>query len=374
PSAEPTTAPNLLPHAQAPVAAVVARPTPDSARKAATQNGASHDHSPTATPAHPPDSLFAALVRKVPTDAWRAILPISDALLILLAFALAYFLRYQLQWFRTVDPAFQVSIWTYTPFAVALVAALLLSFRVSGVYPYKPGRSVVEEGYKIATATTMGVVVLIVVSLAFNPLSYSRLIYLYTAVLVTALLSSSRAVIALARNAVRKYGIGVRRTLLVGVGDVGRMVMRTIAARPDLGYQLVGFLDDNPSKGSTNIGPFRALGPVENYAQVLTAEQVNNVIICLPWQSHRTVQRLLQVAEQNGTHAQVVPDFFQMTRDQMQVEELNGIPRISKRAVVITGWNYIVKRTTDLLLASAAMLILSPLMGLIALAIKLDTR
>jgi exopolysaccharide biosynthesis polyprenyl glycosylphosphotransferase len=171
----------------------------------------------------------------------------------------------------------------------------------------------------------------------------------------------------------RKYGIGVQRTLLIGVGDVGRMVMRTLAARPDLGYQLIGFLDDNPAKGSTNVGPFRALGPVENCREVIRREAVDDVIICLPWQSHRTVQTLLQLCEQADVQAQIVPDFFQMTRDQLQVQELNGIPLISKRAVVITGWNYVVKRSTDLLLTGVGGLLLAPLMGAIAIAIKLDS-
>ena len=324
-------------------------------------------------PAAPRDGWLASLARRVAPQYWKVLLAASDGLLILVAFALAYYLRYQLQWFRSVDPAFQVSIWTYTPFAVALVAVLLLTFRLSGVYPYKPGRGVIEEGYKIAGATTVGVVILIVVSLAFNPLSYSRLIYLYTAFLVTILLSLHRGIIAALRNHLRKYSIGVRRVLLVGVGDVGRMVMRTIAARPDLGFQLVGFLDDNPNKGSTDIGPFRALGPIENCQQVLTQTPVDNVIVCLPWQSHRLIQRLLHTCEVAGVRAQIVPDFFQMTRDNMQVEELNGIPLISKRAVVITGWNYVIKRATDLLIGGAGGLILAPLMALIALAIKLDT-
>src|SRR5690606_5187689 len=133
-------------------------------------------------------------------------------------------------------------------------------FRLNRVYPYKPGRSVVEDGYKIGTAATVGVVVLIVTSLAFNPLSYSRLIYLYTAVLVTLLVTASRGVLGMLRGHLRRYGIGVERVLLVGAGDVGRMVLRTVAARPDFGLQIIGFLDDNPSKGSTDIGPFRALG------------------------------------------------------------------------------------------------------------------
>ena len=320
------------------------------------------------------DSWLAHQARRVDSRAWKYLLVASDALLILAAFVLAYYLRYQLQWFRSVDPAFQVPLWTYAPFGVALVLVLLIAFRLSGVYPYVSGRSVIDQTYKIATGTTVGVVVLIVVSLAFNPLSYSRLIYLYTAILVTLLLSFSRGLIAMARNYLRKYSIGVRRVLLIGVGDVGRMVMRTIAARPDLDYQLVGFLDDNPSKGSTDIGPFRALGAVDNCATVLQEAPVDHVIICLPWQSHRTIQRLLHICEQAEVRAQVVPDFFQMTRDQFQVEELNGIPLISKRAVAITGWNFVLKRVTDLLLGGFAALLLAPVMLIIALAVRLDTR
>lgn len=332
-------------------------------------------NAPPARPQEAPrrDSLLAGVARRIDPRWWRPLLVASDAILILAAFALAYHLRYGLQWFRAVDPAFQVMIWTYAPFAVALVGVLLITFRFSGVYPYKPGRGLVEEGYKIAAATTVGVVILIVVSLAFNPLSYSRLIYLYTAVLVTLLLVISRGVIAMMRNHLRKYGIAVRRVLIVGMGDVGRMMMRTIAARPDYGYQLLGFVDDNPSKGSTDIGPFRALGPIDNCAQILEQTRVDDVIVCLPWQSHRTIKRLLNVCDQAGVRAQVVPDFFQMTRDQMQVNEISGIPLISKRAVVLTGWNFFVKRVSDLALATVMLVLLSPILLLIALAIKVDS-
>ena len=58
-------------------------------------------------------------------------------------------------------------------------------------------------------------------------------------------------------------------------------------ARPELGYQVVGFLDDNPVRGHTDIGPYKALGPIDNFPQVIAEEAIDNVIICLPWQSHR---------------------------------------------------------------------------------------
>jgi exopolysaccharide biosynthesis polyprenyl glycosylphosphotransferase len=320
-----------------------------------------------------PESRFASLVRQINPSGWRYSLVLSDALLIMLGFAGAYYIRYQLQWFLAVDPASQVSLWDYTPFAISLVLLALLAFRFSGVYPYRAGRSPIEETYTIGAATTLGVVVLIAVSLAFRQVLYSRLIFLYAAILVTLLLGLSRLVIALARGHLRHYGIGVQRVLLVGAGEVGRMIMRTVAARPDLGYQLVGFVDDHPAKGSTDIGPFKALGPVENLDQVVKAYHIDNVIICLPWQSNRMIHRLLRNCEQCSVRAQVVPDFFQLTKEQFHVEILNGIPLLSMRPISIRGWNLVIKRITDLILGGVLGVLALPLLGLIALAIRLDS-
>ena len=84
-------------------------------------------------PARSPDSWLARLARRTNPASWRYLLVASDVVLILVAFALAYYLRYQLQWFRSVDPAFQVSIWAYAPFAAALVLVLLVATLISGL-------------------------------------------------------------------------------------------------------------------------------------------------------------------------------------------------------------------------------------------------
>jgi exopolysaccharide biosynthesis polyprenyl glycosylphosphotransferase len=168
--------------------------------------------------------------------------------------------------------------------------------------------------------------------------------------------------------------VGVKRMLLVGAGDVGRMVMRTVTARPDFGYQMIGFLDDNPAKGFTDIGPYRALGPVENLNQILESEQVDTVVICLPWQSHRMIQRLLRTCETRCVRAQVVPDLFQVTKNQVYVEQLDGIPLISTRELSIQGWNLLVKRASDIVLGALLALVSMPLWLLIMVAIKLDSR
>ena len=192
--------------------------------------------------------------------------------------------------------------------------------------------------------------------------------------MITLFLGASRFAIQIARGHLRRYSVGVEQMLLVGAGDVGRMVMRTVAARPDFGYQMIGFLDDNPAKGTTDIGPFRALGAVDNLSQILETNKVDTVIICLPWQSHRMIQRLLRTCESCHIRAQVVPDLFQLTKNQVHVEELNGIPLISTRDISIRGWNLLVKRAFDLVLGTAFSIVALPFILLIALAIKLDSR
>ena len=303
------------------------------------------------TPAAPPVSKLARVAARVPAGAWKYLLVLSDASLILIGFSIAYVIRYKLQWFRSVDPAFAVEYRQYLPSMAAYLAFLLFTFFLSDVYPYQRGRSWIEEIYAIAVATMAGTAVLIIVNLFFSATLLSRLLFLYAALMVTTLLAVSRLAIQVGRRHLRHYGVGVERVVLVGAGEVGRMVMRTVAARPDYGYQLIGFLDDNPAKSNTDIGPFRALGSVDNVEAVLDDINVDSVIICLPWQSHRRIQSILRLCEQRGVRAQVVPDLFQLTKNQMKVEDLNGIPLISTREVSIQGWNLVVKRFFDVILA-----------------------
>lgn len=318
-------------------------------------------------------SRFAELVSRVDLKRWKYCLILSDVILVLSACILAYIVRYQLQWFRTVDPASEIAFVSYLPVALTLMLILLIAFGLSKVYPYRRGLSLFKEAYAIATATTASIVITITISLFFRPNLDSRLIFLYIAVLITLLLTASRLILSFILNYLRRYGVGVERILLVGAGDIGLMVMRNIVARPELGYQLIGFLDDNPTKGATDIGHFKALGPVANLQQTLDSYDVERVIICLPWQSHRTTQRLLRTCQQANVRSQVVPDLFQMTRNQMEVEQLNGIPLISVRDISIEGWNRVFKRTSDLVFIAVASLFALPIGLMIAGAIRLES-
>jgi exopolysaccharide biosynthesis polyprenyl glycosylphosphotransferase len=298
---------------------------------------------------------------------------IVDALLINAAFRVAYWLRYDLQLFRSVDPANNVPYSVYLPLVGLLTLVLLLANRREGAYDPRRGHSFFDEIYGVVNATTMAIMLLIVLVFFYRRLFYSRIIFVYAGILIVALLGLARLVRQILLARLRQSGFGVDRVLIVGAGEVGRAVMRNLVAQPELGYRLIGFLDDDPGRGSTDIGPFKALGPLENLPQVVREHAIDQAIITLPWQYHRQTVHLVAEAERAGVRPRVVPDLFQLSLGGVDVEAINGIPLISVKETALTGFNLAVKRAFDLLLAALALLVLLPVCLVIALAIRLDS-
>jgi len=301
---------------------------------------------------------------------------VADAILINVAFAVAYWLRYQLQWFADVDPVNYASYSAYLPFAAGMTLLLLLIYRIDGVYERRRGRSWLEEVYRVANGTTTGVVVFLalVFTLTYvRPLSYSRLMFLEAAALIVLLLSFARLIFNWVEQVLRRRGIGVDWVLIIGAGQMGRAVMSSIVARPDLGYQVVGFLHDDSEDKGADIGRFKALGRLEDLPRILAHHAVDEVIITLPWTQPRKILDLVRQAERAQARVRVVPDLFQLSLSQVDMDNLAGIPLIGMKEMTISHSGRLLKRLTDVVLAGLMLILALPLMGLIALAIKLDS-
>jgi exopolysaccharide biosynthesis polyprenyl glycosylphosphotransferase len=299
---------------------------------------------------------------------------ITDVLLINIAFAIAYWLRYDLQLFASVDEAYFVPYRSFVPISIALTLLLLGIYKLGGVYNQHRGASWFDEVYSIVTGTATGIILMtFVIVFLFRPLFYSRLIFLYASVLIIFLLSISRLGKRMLRNYLRKRGQGVDRLLIVGAGEVGRTAMRNIVAHPSLGYQIVGFVDDAPEKGSTDIGRFKALGSTANIPRLVKEQSIDEVIVTLPWMYHRKIVSIIAQCERERVRVRIVPDLFQMTLSHLDVEDLGGIPMIGVREIAISSGERIFKRTMDVVISTIGLVLLFPFFLLIGLVIRLDS-
>lgn len=298
-------------------------------------------------------------------------LVLLDVVLINLAFLLGYVVRYQLQLFRPVAEPFAAPYRAYLPFQLAYTLLMLLFLSLNGVYQRRRGGSWFDAVYRIANATTTGVVILIAATFIVLPEVYSRLLLIEAGVITIALLSAARLIWRGVQAHLRRRGRGVDRVLIAGAGEVGRAVMRNIVARPELGYQVVGFVDDDVSRG--DLGRFKALGGLDNIGTVLKNERVDEVVITLPWMYHRTIMGLVRAAESHGVRARVVPDLFQLSLSRVDFDDLGGIPVMAIKEARISRGGRLVKRLLDILLALAGLSVLALLLPFIGLAIKLDS-
>jgi exopolysaccharide biosynthesis polyprenyl glycosylphosphotransferase len=307
-------------------------------------------------------------------QALSMVLAVTDVLLINLAFAVAYWLRYDLQWFAAVDQAFRVPYRAFIPISLALTALLLGIYRLGGVYHQPRGASWFDEFYRIATGTATGIILVVfAIVIFFRPLFYSRLIFFYAAILIVVLLGASRLAKRFALRQLRKRGLGVDRVLIVGAGEVGRTVMRNIVAQPGLGYHIVGFVDDDPEKGGMDIGRFRALGETTNIPRLVKELAIDEVILTLPWMYHRKIVSIIAQCERQHVRVRIVPDLFQMTLSHLHTVDLGGIPMIGVQEIAISRGQTLLKRVMDVALSLLGLVLLLPLFLLIALAIRLDS-
>ncbi len=293
-----------------------------------------------------------------------------DVVIVIVAFLAGYWVRYDLRWF--LDVAYDAPLSAYLPFLILYVILTPVFFVVDGVYRTWP-RSWMDQVYRITNSTAKVTVLMLAVTFVFRPRYYSRVMLIEVGLLTIGLLALARGVEGLVIAYLRRRGVGIKRVVIVGAGEIGRTVMRTIVARPDLGYRVVGFVDDNPEKGYTDIGRFKALGPLDNLPAILDEERPDEVIITLPWMYHRKIMGIVRECERRGVRPRIVPDLFQMSLTQVNVEDLGGVPLIGVRTVAISKGALLVKRLIDVTVAAVGLVLCAPLFLLIALAIRLDS-
>ena len=298
-----------------------------------------------------------------------AVVLLGDALLINIGFFVAWWARYVLEVGREVAADNFLPYSAYFGISLALTACLLVIYRFRGVYDRHRRHTWTDDFGSFVWGTLVGIAVLIVVVFYLRPFSYSRLIFIYAWVSISAILALSRAFEGAVRDYYRRKGIGLTRILVVGAGEIGRAIVQNVVAQPELGYRLVGLADDERTE---DFGRFPLLGKTQDVPSIVYRHEIDEVIIALPAGEHRKVAEILHACARSRVSFRIVPDLHQLSLNQLDIVELNGIPLIGLRETPLQGTNLVIKRLLDIVVSATALLLLSPFALLIAIAIKLD--
>ncbi len=296
---------------------------------------------------------------------------IMDSAMVILSMVLAYVLRYRLRWF--LDVVFTANFEDYISITLILSSLVPCVLWVLGGYSNWRKSGWLEQVSKGTTAVFITLIITMAFAYGIRPLVYSRLLLLEWCLLMIGLFSLDRSLVMVIRQRMRRKGVGIRRVVIVGAGEVGRRVMRTVVARPDLGYNILGYVDDNPEKGLGKIGRFQGLGSLDNLTRIIDEEAVDEVIITLPWNYQRRILNVLRECANRDISARLVPDLFQMSLSRVEVSDLGGVPLISVHEIAFSHSELTLKRVMDLIIVFVGFLIGWPVLLIIGLAIKLDS-
>jgi len=303
----------------------------------------------------------------------RWLMPLVDAVLAFAAFGLAYYVRYNLQIIEPVLPGNEAPFAPYIPYVLFYYVWLLINYRGAGLYRQVRGRAWMEEVYVIINGATNATLITMAISFLAQPEVFSRLMLIYVAAITVTLLAATRVIQRVLRANLRSKGIGVQRVLLVGAGDVGQAVLRTMIARKEMGYFPIGYVDDNPSRANMDLGRVRGLGGINKMKDNIKKHNIDLVVITLGWGDHDLIVKLARSAEKAGAEVRVVPDLFQLSMKQVQVENLDGIPLLGVKAeTTFKPTSRLLKRTLDLSLIILCSPLLLIIFALTALAIRIE--
>lgn len=169
-----------------------------------------------------------------------------------------------------------------------------------------------------------------------------------------------------------RMGLGETRLLVVGSGRLGKLVMQHIAANPNLGYAIVGFLHDlNEPPG--DFGRFKMLGTIEDIGPVIRSMQIDEVIIALPAQMHQQAIRSVKLCERLGTSFKLIPDLYELNLSRIDMDAIEGIPLINIKQVSLNIWQGFITRLIDITVSASVLILGLPLWIFLALAIALSS-
>ena len=305
---------------------------------------------------------------------------VTDAVLGMAAFVLAYVLRFEtglIPITRGYPPLEQYL--NVLPFVALIVP---LGFHFQGLYRLRRGRSRIDDFFNVLVGSIFAVVLGIVATLYFQAyyateaqrdvgaFEVSRAVWGVFLLINIAFGYLSRKFIREALERRWLAGVGLRRILIAGAGDLGRVVADRILEHRELGYQLVGFVDDKAGGDHLGYRGLPLLGSLSEAANVVANENIDELYVALPLEEHMKLLDLVESTSREGVDVKVVPDLLQFIALRARLEDLDGVPVINLNDVPLQGLSAFIKRSLDIVISAGALTLMTAPGLLIAWTIK----
>ena len=305
----------------------------------------------------------------------------GDLVATLVAFFAAWLLRFEIEVIPVTKNVPEFS--PYLRLIPFVLVAWPVVFYFHGLYQSRRTRSRVDEALTLAMAVLVATVLLSVVLAWYRPpawpgstqvFTFSRAFVGLFALADLVLVVAARMTIRLVLRRIRSSSDKLQRILVIGAGALGKEITTKILAHREMGFEVAGFLDDDPGKQGTTICGAPVLGTLRQAEEILQEHSIDQVFLALPLEAYKKMLQMLELMARECVEIRLVPDILQYATLQAVMEDIDGTPVINLSQVPLQGWNSMVKRAMDIAIAIIVMIGLVPVVPVIALLIWLEDR
>jgi FlaA1/EpsC-like NDP-sugar epimerase len=243
-----------------------------------------------------------------------------DGLLTVLSLYLAFFARFE----GRIPPEQSRKLVLAIPILVSIRLAVSLVF---GLHRWSFRLSGFHEAARLAMATLSGSACFVAAFYFFQRIGPPRSVIVLEFFLTTAALGAFRFSPRLAAGwyVEQRRRSGARRTIVVGAGSAGDLLLRDLSRSREHNYQVVGFVDDDPRKIGTSLGGRPVLGEIGRLPELIGDHDVSQVLIAIPRLSPEKIQRILQLCSRLKVHFKIIPVSFTYLNDRATASMLRDL-------------------------------------------------
>lgn len=316
----------------------------------------------------------------------KAALVLADLSLAALSFLAAFYLREATGILQHSSDGNLTWSGRFAPYGALLpfiVLIRLLTLYYMDLYRLRGEFSFVEDGVRVFKATAIGSLLIIAAAFlyrggfAYRAFSYARGVFVLDFFLALAAFGILRLLVRLGQTFARRRDINLIPTLVVGRGPEATLCIREMRERPSLGYRVIGVVENGELNDSVpaEFEGVPVVSDIKGLPDAILESRANEVIITDPNLSGDALfEVMMRVGRRRGVEFRIAPSLFNCLPRKTEIDQIGALPMIRLFREPLSSAARIAKRASDILIASIALTLLSPLWLVIALVIKLDSR
>ncbi len=240
--------------------------------------------------------------------------------------------------------------------------AWLFIFQAIGIYRSRRLEKTIQGTFDILKATTISTSLLLAAGFILNIslINKTFLIAFWTG--SSLLMIVSRIVLRIALKNMRLKGYNLRNIVIIGTGEQAQKFAKKISQSPELGYHILGFVDDQwEGLVSFNNNGWNLLTDLKGFQELLNQKVIDEVFISLPLKSYYDkINTVIKLCEEQGILIRFISDIFELKIAKSYIDQLGDTSILTLHSAPEEQWPFLLKRGIDIALSFILLLLLSP--------------